>query len=464
MPQNFIGFDRDQPLLLPPDLKDWLPEDHLAWFVLAAVEEMDLYAFYGAYRSDGQGRAAHDPQMMVALLLYAYCRGQRSSRGIERGCLEDVAYRVIAANLRPDHTTIARFRKRHEDQIADLFAEVLRLCARAGLVGVEVLAVDGTKVHANASHHANRDYEQLAKEILEEAGEIDAREDELYGERRGDELPPELSTRQGRESWLREAKQDLEAKRAANPKPVPRSRPERVKEAKRRLEEELWAECQANEAYEAYRARGRDRTGRRFGKKPNPYEPPATPAGKVNVTDPDSKNLKTPRGYMQGYNIQAAVNEAQIIVAAEITTSSPDFGQLAPTVEAAHRELAAAGVSEAPGVIVADAGYWHHGQMEQITAQGIPVLIPPDADKRKGTRPGWEGGPYAFMRRVLETERGKALYRRRQELVEPMFANTKFNRGFTRFARRGRAACRSEWRLIAATHNLVKLHGALQAV
>ena len=161
--------------------------------------------------------------------------------------------------------------------------------------------------------------------------------------------------------------------------------------------------------------------------------------------------------------MQAAVNEAQIIVAAEITTASPDFGQLAPVVEAARRELAAAGVSETPGVIVADAGYWHHDQMQEITAQSTPVLVPPDADKRKGTRPGWDGGPYAFMRRVLESESGKALYRRRQELVEPVFANTKFNRGFTRFARRGRAACRSEWRLIAATHNLVKLHSALQA-
>jgi hypothetical protein len=401
--------------------------------------------------------------MMVALLLYAYCRGQRSSRGIERECLEDVAYRVIAANLRPDHTTIARFRKRHEDQIAELFCEVLRLCQRAGLTGVEVLAVDGTKVHANASHHANRDYEQLAREILEEAAEIDAREDELYGERRGDELPPELASKHGREAWLRDAKQRVEAERAANPKPVARERPKRVREAKRRLEEELQAECQANTAYEAYRARGRDRTGRRMTTSPKPYEPPATPAGKVNVTDPDSKNLKTPRGYMQGYNVQAAVNEAQIVVAAEITTASSDAAQLAPIVKAAREELAAAGVSETPGVIVADAGYWHHDQMEEITAQGTPVLIPPDADKRKGIRPGWEGGPYAFMRRVLESESGKALYRRRQELVEPMFANTKFNRGFTRFQRRGRAACRAEWRLIAATHNLLKLHSALQA-
>jgi transposase len=463
MAQNFIACDRDQPLLLPPDLKDWLPENHLAWFVLTAVGGMDLYAFYRPYSPDGVGRPAHEPEMMVALWLYAYCRGQRSSRAIERACVEDVAFRVISANQAPDHTTIARFRQRHEDAIAGLFGEVLMLCADAGLAGVGVLAVDGTKVHANASHHSNRDYEQLAREFLEEAAETDRREDELYGERLGDELPPELSTEQGRRGWLREAKRRLEAERAASPKPVPRSRPARVKEAKRRLEEELWVECRANEAYEAFRARGLDTTGRRLhNSSTKPYTPPATPSGKVNVTDPDSKNIKAPRGYIQGYNAQAAVNEHQIVIAAEINTGSSDFGHLGPIVDAALRELDAAGVSEQPGVIVADAGYWHQQQMEQITSQGIAVLVPPDADKRKGTRPGWDGGPYAFMRSVLETELGQALYRKRQEIVEPVFAHTKFNRRFERFQRRGRAACHSEWRLIAATHNLMKLHTALQ--
>ena len=463
MPQNFIAFDRDQKLLLPPDLRDWLPQDHLVWFVLAAVEQMELGAFYRPYSADGVGRPAHDPRLMVALLLYAYSRGQRSARVIERECVEDIAFRVIAANQCPDHTTIARFRQRHEEAIAGLFGEVLTLCADAGLVGVGVLAVDGTKVHANASHHANRDYEQLAREILEEAKAIDAAEDELYGDRRGDELPPELATAEGRRGWLREAKQRLDAERAANPKPVPQSRPARVKEAKRRLEEELWVEHRANDAYEGYRARGVDKRGRGFGGGSKPYQPPSTPTGKVNVTDPDSKNLKAPRGYIQGYNAQAVVNEDQIVIAAEITTSSPDFGNLGPMVEAALHQLEAAGITEQPGVIVADAGYWHQQQMEQITGQGIPVLVPPDADKRNGIRPGWDGGRYAFMRAVLETELGKTLYRKRQATVEPVFANTKFNRRFDRFQRRGRSAVRSEWRLIAATHNLLKLHTALQA-
>ncbi len=214
---NFLACDREQPFLMPPDPRDWLPEDHLAWFLLGSVEQMDLSAFFGSYRTDGWGRAAFEPSMMVSLLLYAYARGERSSRGIERKCVEDVAYRVIAAQQKPDHATIARFRARHEDALGELFSSVLgSMCKQAGLVKVGVIAIDGTKVHANASHHSNLDYEQLAKEILKEAGEIDAAEDELYGEARGDELPEHLRTREGRRAALAEAKQKLEAERAEN--------------------------------------------------------------------------------------------------------------------------------------------------------------------------------------------------------------------------------------------------------
>jgi transposase len=296
MAQNFVVCDREQELLLPPSLREWLPEGHLAWFVIDAVAQLDLAAFYAAYRADGHGRAAHDPAMMVALLLYAYAIGERSSRRIERRCVEDVATRVICANQAPDHTTIARFRQRHETALAALFGEVLALCAEAGLASVGVIAVDGTKLHANASQHANRDYERLAREILEEADAVDAAEDERFGDARGDELPPELATSQGRRGWLREAKRRLDDKRAAEAKPIPRSRPERLRESKRRLEEAHRVECQANADYEAYRARGVMRDGRRFGAPPKPFEPPPSPAGKVNVTDPDSRNVKTPRG------------------------------------------------------------------------------------------------------------------------------------------------------------------------
>jgi transposase len=211
---------------LPPlELREWLPEDHLAWFVLDAVGAMDLRAFFAGYREDGWGRAAHDPAMMVALLVYAYAIGERSSRRIERRCREDVAVRVVTANQAPDHTTIARFRQRHERPLGELFGDVLELCAEAGLVHVDVIAVDGTKVHANASQHANRDYEQIAREILEDAARVDAEEDERFGDRRGDEWPPELSTSQGRRGWLREAKRCLDERRAQEARPIPAARP-----------------------------------------------------------------------------------------------------------------------------------------------------------------------------------------------------------------------------------------------
>jgi hypothetical protein len=187
-------------------------------------------------------------------------------------------------------------------------------------------------------------------------------------------------------------------------------------------------------------------------------QPPATPPGKINTTDPDSRNVKTPRGWVQGCNVQAAATERQIVIAAELTNSSADFGQLEPMVDAVRRELQAVGVAELPEVVVADAGYWHRVQMQALAGDGIAVLIPPDANKRKGARPGWDGGLYAFMRRVLATELVAALYRKRTAMIEPVFGDTKFNRRIDRFQRRGRAACRSEWRLITATHNLLKLH------
>jgi transposase len=445
---------------MPPDVREWLPANHLAWFVIAAVDEMDLAAFYSAYRVDGRARPAYDPAMMVALWLYAYARGIRSSRVIERACSEDVAFRVIAAQQRPDHATIARFVERHQSALAGLFGEVLTLCARSGLAQVGVVAVDGTKVQANASRNENLDYEQLAREIIEEAIATDAAEDALYGDRRGDELPPELATGEGRRAWLREAKKRLEAERSANPQPVPRDRPKRVKQAKRRLDEELQTEVRANAAYEAWRARGvaADGSRRVAPGTIKPFTLPEIPEGRINVTDPDSKVVKGLRGWIQGYNAQAVTNEHQIVLAAEIATVGADFGHLEPMLDAAQHELQAAGVDETPGVLLADAGYWHGEQMERIVDRGIPVLIPPDTSRKRTTRRNWNGGHYDFMRRVLATQRGGELYRKRQPMIEPVFAQMKFNRGLDRFRRRGRGAVRTEWRLITATHNLLKLH------
>ena len=512
---NFLACDREQAFLMPPDPRDWLPEGHLAWFLLASVEQMDLAAFYGSYRADGWGRAAFEPSMMVSLLLYSYARGERSSRGIERKCVEDVAYRVIAAQQKPDHATIARFRARHEDALGKLFSSVLGLCREAGLVKVGVIAIDGTKVHANASHHSNLDYEQLAREIIKEASESDAAEDELYGDARGDELPEHLQTAegrraalqeakrklqgereesgspeseaageaeaptvkieldsevivariQGRDGWLREARRQLDEHRRREAKPIGRSRAERLLEAERRLQQDLEVERYANEAYEHYRAHGRDTQGRRLGRPAKPYEPPETPAGKINTTDPDSRNVKTPRSYTQGYNGQAVVNEEQIVLAAEVSASSPDFGHLEPMVKATKRELQAIGVTETPGVALADSGYWNEEQIDNVIAnEHVQVLIPPDAGKREAPRPGWDGGRYSSMRKTLLTDHGGGLYRRRKAMVEPVFAQTKHNRRINQFQRRGGSAALSEWRLITATHNLLKLHRRQMAV
>jgi transposase len=458
MAQNFLACDREQPFLLPPDVREWLPEDHLSWFVIDAVGVMDTSRFYAAYREDGHGRAAYEPSMMIALLLYCWSRGVRSSRAIERACVEDVACRVIAAHQRPDHATIARFVERHEIALAELFGEVLVLCADAGLATVGVIAIDGTKIHANANRDRTMAYAQIAKAIVEEAVETDAAETARLGDRCGDELPEIVSSGEGRQAWLRAARQRLDQERRQRAESIPRSRPRRLLDAKRRLEEELAFERRGNDCYEGYRAGGFMKNGRRFGAPPKPYTPPATPEGKVNLTDPDSKLVHGMRGWIQGYNAQAVCNEQHLILAAEVMTASPDFGHLGPMFAAARSELAAAGVTKAPEVVVADAGYWHLQQMNEITGQGIPVLIPPDSSRRANTRPGWNGGAYDFMRSVLNTEHGDKLYRQRAQLIEPIFGITKHNRGFTRFARRGRSAARTEWRLIATTHNLRKLH------
>src|SRR3954451_16151347 len=377
MPQNFLACDREQELLLPPSLREWLAEDHFAWFVLDVVGGLDLAAFFAAYRADGHGRAAHDPAMMVALIVYAYAISERSSRRIERRCREDVAFRVITANQAPDHATVARFRVRHERALKELFGQVLGLCADAGLPQVGVLAVDGTKVSANASERATRDYEQIAREILKQAAEIDAREDEQLGDARGDELPPALATREGRQRWLRDAQRRLEQRRAQEARPIPRSRTKRLLEARRRLREELDVERRANADYEAYRARGVMKDGRRFGGAPKPYQPPAQPTGKVNLTDLDSRNVKTLRGWVQGYNAQAVCTEDQIVIAAEVTNSSAHFANLEPMVHAAERELAGARIAGAAQVVLADTGYWHTDQIERLTGRGTVVLIPP---------------------------------------------------------------------------------------
>jgi transposase len=504
MLQNFICRDREQAFLLPPDVRDWLPEDHLAWFVIGAVDGMDLGAFYRAYRAEGHGRGAYEPSVMVALILYAYSTNVRSSRAIERHCRQDVAYRVITGNVVPDHATVARFVTRHERALGELFGQVLKLCAKAGLVRPRVVAVDGSKLAANASRDQNVDYDRIAREIIAEGRAVDEAEDEQFGDARGDQLPEELQTEegrrawlarelaaqragedesgaddrqqstdephefdaekivsrvQGRAGWLREAKRQLDAERWVDPSPVRRCRQERLSDAGQRLDAELAAQSRGNTAYERYRATGKDKSGRGFGSPPKPYQPPETPAGVVNLTDPDSHVMKGHHQYVQGYNAQAVVTEQQIVLAAEITVEAVDFSQLRPMITAALGELEHAGVEQSPEVALADAGYWNEQHMDHVTGDhGIQVLIPPDSRNRDGERPGWTGGRYSFMRAVLSSELGERLYRKRQPMIEPVFAHTKHNRKLDQLHRRGRGAVRTEWRLMMATHNLTRPH------
>ncbi len=450
------------------------------------------------------------------LVLYANATKQRPSRQIECHCRQDVAYRVITGNLVPDHATIARFVVRHETALADLFSEVLRLCDQAGLVKPGLVAIDGTRLTGNASRGQTREFSQIAREILAEHTATDAAEDRQHGDTRGDELPEQLHTPegrrrffrdarrncedqqttteghggeeqpegddpaegdttavddftfdaelivvrvQGREGWARDARRQLEQRRWKHPDPIRRSREDRLLLAAEQLEADLDADCRGNQAYEEHRAAGRMKDGRRFGKPPNPSTPPQIPDGKVNVTDPDSKHIKATDTYVQGYNAQAVVDRGQIVLAAEITNSTVDWSQLDPMITAALSELELAGVTGRLETAVADTQYWNEQHMDEVIAnKHVQVLIPPDSVTRDTPRPGWTGGRYTWMGYVLAAELGDRLYRQRKHMIEPVFGHTKHNRGVTRFHRRGRTAVRTEWRLLMATHNLTKLH------
>ena len=435
---NFVACDRDQELLLPPSLREWLAEDHLVWFVLDAVDAIDLDAFYAEYRDDGWGRAAFDPKMMVALLLYAYAVGERSSRRIERRCREDVAFRVICANRVPDHATVARFRVRHEQALAATFTQVLALCARAGLASVGVVGLDGTLISGNASPGATRTYAGIREEvdaILEEAARTDAVEDEQFGDARGDELPAGLADRRSRLERLRRCREELEREEA---------------------------EAQAAQAANlAWRAEWEAEHGRKLtGRKPTPPDPDGLSRRKLNVTDPDTRLIGRRGGRsVQGFNVQVVANAGQIIVAAEVTRSANDSDQLEPMVARAIAELASAGIDEPIATVLADGGYWNSTQIATTRARQIEVLVP--AKSRRRTTPRKNAPPRGDEARrieaILDTPEGQARDRSRQQIVEPVFANIKFLRRIDRFQRRGLRACQAEWKLIASTHNLLKL-------
>jgi transposase len=446
MGYNFVGVDREQPFLLPPSVADWLPEGHLAWFVIDAVGRFDLSEFKAAYREDGRGGAAHDPAVMVALLLYSYCVGNVSSRRIEAACEVDVAYRVVAGNLVPDHTTVARFRARHQDALAGLFTQVLAMCAAAGMAKVGVVALDGTKMGAPASLGANRTRDAIARqvgELLAQAQAEDAAEDALFGEGlRGDELPAGLRRRAERLARLQAAKARLEAEDAARA---------------REYEEHL-AERAAKEAATGKKLRGR---------KPKPPGEKAKRKGKkkpqANTTDPESRAQSTKNGWVQGYNAQAVANEDQVIVAAEVVQDANDQGQLNPMMAKARSELDAAGVADDVGVMLADAGYCSEEALSQLDPEGPDCYIAArnmrhgkDRVGRRGPLPK-DATLVDKMDRKVSRKAGRELYDKRKQIIEPVFGQIKTCQGIRAFARRGLAAAKAEWRLVAASHNLLKL-------
>jgi transposase len=454
MPKTFRPYDLDQRLLLPPDLRDWLPTGHLALFISDVVDEMDLSAILRSYEDgDGRGQPPYHPALMVKLLLYAYCVGRPSSRKIERATYEEVAFRLLAADQHPDHDSLAEFRKRHLPALAGLFGNVLELCQRAGLVTLGHVAIDGTKIKANASKHKAMSYarmedaeRRLAAEVqrwLEQAAEIDAAEDAQYGRgRRGDELPPELATREKRLAAIRAAKAALEAE---------------AKERARQQAEEARTKNAARDARPA------NRKGLK-AHEPDPEQTRPAPSAQRNFTDPESRIMKdgADGSFVQAYNAQAAVDAtAQIIVACHVTARPTDVAEFGPLLDTAVRNLGAA-----PQVVTADAGYFSEANVVAAEAHGADAYILPDRHMHSATpatsrpHPSRLGPVSQRMRDKLGTPAGEALYRRRKAVVEPVFGQIKELRHFRRFSFRGLQRVSGEWVLICLTHNLLKLFRA----
>lgn len=448
MAYNFKECNRDQVYLLPPTLQEWLPPKDLAWLILDAVAEMNLTAFYRKYRPDGKGQAAFEPSMMVALLLYGYCLGVRSSREIEKLCERDIGFKVIAANQVPDHCTISRFRKDNGVALAELFKQILKLCKEAGLLKVGIVVLDGSKVKANAALEANRTYghiEQEVKKMLDEAEARDAEEDRQYGlDKRGDELPDDLADRASRKARFAACKKRLEQEAA-----------EKAAEQQSKIEER-----KAEEAETGTKKRGR-----------KPAEPDPTPSSeaKANVTDPDSRIMKTRNGYIQGYNSQAVVTEDQIVIAAEVTNQENDYNQLHPMLKTAQENLKAIIPRKTPKIEIAitDAGYASNANFSLIKPNSPELLIATRKDWKQRKELADSPPPRGRipkhltlrqrMERKLLTKRGRALYKKRGQIVEAVFGQIKDSRSIRNFMRRGLEACSQEWKLICATHNLLKL-------
>jgi transposase len=505
--KEFKPTDRDQSFLLPPDVRDWLAADHLVWFVIDVIDQLDTARFEALAKLGGPGRQAYEPRMLLGVLLYGYACGQRSSRQLERLCEVDVAFRVLTGNQVPDHTTLARFRARHDEAMAELFTQVLVLCARAGLGRLGVVAIDGTKIAANASLGANAEEDKLralAEQILGEAADTDAAEDALFGDQRGDELPPDWRDRSGRRNRIKKALDDLSAEREQR---QTAQQTERVAKAERRvaalkatLANQRSQVAAANQARAERAAAGSpvggprpvpvedhikvrrvqarlDRAQAKLDAEratPRPLPPREQRQSRMttrNTTDPDSRVMPTRNGWLQGFNAQLAVTDDQIILATALTTTTGDDHQLVPMMTAAVHAaatLAAARPEPDPAetiaTVLADAGY--HSEAN-LAAPGPDRLIAPGTSRDQHTQaaenpatgpPPPDATPVEANAHRLRTPDGHATYKRRGVTVEPVNGHLKDRIGLRRFSRRGLQAAQAELDLAATAANLLKIY------
>lgn len=444
---TFRPYNPDQLLLLPPDMNHWLPQDHLVYFIRDVVGQLDLSAIYESYDGSQGGYPAYHPEMMVALLIYAYCVGIGSSRKIEKATYELIPFRVLTADQHPDHDTICEFRRRHLEALAALFVQVLRLCQKAGLVRLGHVSLDGTKVRANASKHKAMSYARMEKSVVEleaevkrlltEAEATDEMEEGHYGQGRGDELPEELRFKQSRLSRIKEAKEILE-------------REAREQAQRQRLDQE--------------KKRGdREVSGDHRGRQPK--APSEKPEGKTqyNFTDPESRIMRhsATKSFEQSYNCQVAVDgHAQVIVATGVTQEANDKEQLKPMMEKLKANLK--GVK--PGRVTADNGYFSEDNVRYLAQEQVDGYVATGRIKHgdkplpapRGRIPK-EATLKERMSRKLRTLKGRAIYAKRKEISEPVFGQIKQVRGFRQFLLRGFRKVSGEWDLICLGHNLLKL-------
>lgn len=496
MSKTYRDWNPLQPYLLPPSPQEWLAKDHLAYFLVDVVCELDLRVVEARYENkDARGTRPYDPRMMTALLIYGYCIGKPSSRQLERATYEDVAVRVIVGDNHPDHSRISEFRRVNLKELAALFVQVLQLCQRAGLVKLGCVALDGTKVKADASKHKAMSYGRMHKTeaeleaevkcLLAEAEQVDRDEDTRYGKnRRGDELPDELRRRQDRLAAIRKAKRELEAEAAAA---RARQLAEQEKESESRADREPPGEKRNRMKARADVAKRKGHRARQGARRkageagmvepdtepPNPDRLPShqvpsnkdgepTDKAQRNFTDPDSRIMKRDGTYLQGYNSQAAVDaEHQIIVAQAVTNQAPDQEHLRPMLRQLEDNCHAM-----PAKLLADAGYWSEHNYDYCRHRGIDSYIAADRLQHGETPPAVRGpipkdlDAKGLMRRKLRTRKGRATYARRKVIVEPVFGQIKRRFGRDRFSMRGLDKVRGEWALLCLSHNLLKLFRA----